>query len=162
MLTAIDNWEISEKESASDHNIIKFNNKLQKDEEKINSPRRFKLIIKKQKRSAFYEKIHRIISKKFQIEGRRERQEGIYEELRRQLKGDLEIRQFTTIPEVAIQKTCRETYRFKEKSKPKPKGRAVAWWTDELTTMRKRTNVLRRWYQRTTNNEYLRESRKRQ
>jgi len=53
-------------------------------------------------------------------------------------------------------------HRFKEKSKPKPKGRTVPWWTDELTTMRKRTNALRRQFQRTTNNESLRESRKRQ
>jgi len=34
MLTAIDNWEIPEEKSASDHNIIKFNIKLEKDEEK--------------------------------------------------------------------------------------------------------------------------------
>ena len=44
MLTAIDNWEISEEESASDHNIIKFNIKIEKDEEKITSPPGFKLI----------------------------------------------------------------------------------------------------------------------
>jgi len=65
--------------------------------------------------------------------------------------------------EDAIQTTCREMYRFKKKkSKPKPKGRTVSWWTDKLTTMRKRTNALRSRFQRTTNNEYLRESRKRQ
>ena len=52
-------------------------------------------------------------------------------------------------------------YRFKEKSKPKPIGRTAPWWTDELTTTRKRTTALRRRFQRTTNNEYLRQSRKR-
>jgi len=51
---------------------------------------------------------------------------------------------------------------IKKKSKPNPKGRAVPWWTDELTTMRKRTNALGRQHQRTTNNENLRESWKRQ
>ena len=162
MLTAIDNWEISEEERASDHNIIKIHIKLGKDEEKITRPPGFKLIIKEQKRAAFYEKIYSTISKKFQVEGRREGQEGINEELSRWIKVDLHIRQFTTMLEDAIQTACREIYRFKEKSKPKPKGRVEPWWTEELTTMKNRTNVLRRRFQRTTNNEDLRESRKRQ
>ena len=37
---------------------------------------------------------------------------------------------------------------------------AVPWWTEELTVLRKRTNALRRRYQRTTNNENLRQERK--
>jgi hypothetical protein len=74
----------------------------------------------------------------------------------------LDIGQFTAKLEDTIQTTCREMYRFKEKSKPKTKGRSVPWWTDELQVMKKRTNALRRRYQRTTNNEILRESRKSQ
>jgi hypothetical protein len=38
--------------------------------------------------------------------------------------------------------------------------KSVPWWTDGLTTMWKRTNALRRLYQRTKNIEELRESRK--
>jgi len=38
MLTAIDNWEISEEESASDHNIIKFHIILEKDEDIFTCP----------------------------------------------------------------------------------------------------------------------------
>jgi len=74
----------------------------------------------------------------------------------------LDIKQFTAKLEDTIQTTCMEMYRFKEKSKPKTKGRTVPWWTDELQVMRKRTNALRRRYQRKTTNETLRESRKRQ
>jgi hypothetical protein len=40
--------------------------------------------------------------------------------------------------------------------------KSVPWWTVELTLMRKRINALRRRYQRTTNNEDLRKSRKTQ
>ena len=36
----------------------------------------------------------------------------------------------------------------------------MPWWTDELTVMRKRTNALRRRYQRTRKREGLREQRK--
>ena len=64
----------------------------------------------------------------------------------------MDIRQFTAKLEDAIQTTCREMYRFKEKSKPKTKGRTVPWWTNELQVMRKKTNALSRRYQRTTTN----------
>ena len=37
---------------------------------------------------------------------------------------------------------------------------SVPWWTDELTVMRKSTNVLRRRYQKTRKHEGLREQRK--
>jgi hypothetical protein len=44
----------------------------------------------------------------------------------------------------------------------KAKARTVPWWTDSLTIMRTRTNALRRLYQRTKNNNDLRESRRNQ
>ena len=40
------------------------------------------------------------------------------------------------------------------------KGKSVPWWTKELTIKMKRLNALRRCYQRTKNNEQLREQRK--
>jgi aspartokinase len=48
---------------------------------------------------------------------------------------------------------------FKHREQDKKK-KSVPWWTDNLTTMRKKTNALRKLYQRTRNNEDLRESRK--
>jgi hypothetical protein len=74
----------------------------------------------------------------------------------------MDIRQITTKLEDVIQTTCREMYIFKEKLKPRRKGRTVPWWTDELQVMRKRRNGLTRRYQRTTVNEILRDSRRRQ
>jgi hypothetical protein len=95
MLAVIDNWEISEEESASYHNIIKFHIKLEKDEDKtINSPG-FRYIIKEQQRPAFYDNLYSTISKNFQIERRKEGQEEIYDELSRRLKRELDIEQFT-------------------------------------------------------------------
>jgi len=43
-----------------------------------------------------------------------------------------------------------------EKHRPKFGGKTVPWWPDDLT-MRKRTNALRRLYQRTKNNNDLRD-----
>jgi predicted Zn-dependent protease len=82
------------------------------------------------------------------------------DELSRRVGGGLDIRQFTAKLEEAIQITCREMYRIKETSTPKAEGRMASCWKDELQVLRKRTNALRRRYQRTTNNETLRENRK--
>lgn len=40
--------------------------------------------------------------------------------------------------------------------------KSVPWWSEELTVLRERTNALRRLYQRTKNNEEIRNRRKTQ
>jgi hypothetical protein len=160
MLAAIENWGIPDKESASDHNIITFLITIEKYEGKITNPPGFMFVIKEKQRLVFYEKFYSTISKKFHIKRKRGGQEEMDDELSRRVKGELDLKQFTAKLEEAIQMTCREMYRIKETSTPKAKGMTVPWWTDELQVMRKRTNALRRRYQRTTNNETLRENRK--
>jgi len=73
-------------------------------------------------------------------------------------KGNLNIRQFTAKLEHAIKKMQGNV---QIQRKIETKKRTMPWWTFELTTMRKRKNSLRRRFQRTTNNENLRECRKR-
>jgi len=58
----------------------------------------------------------------------------------------------------AVQSACRRTFQnstTRKNSKKKP----VPWWTDNLTLLRKRVNACRL-YQRTKNDEVLREKRK--
>ena len=57
---------------------------------------------------------------------------------------------------------CNESFRTQLANKTEMTNRSVPWWNEELTTMRKRLNALRRRYQRTTNNENLRAQRKAQ
>lgn len=57
---------------------------------------------------------------------------------------------------------CSETFNTQRGSKRKTSNKSVPRWTEELTTMRKRLNTLRRRYQRTRNNEDLRQQRKAQ
>jgi hypothetical protein len=60
-----------------------------------------------------------------------------------------------------IIKACDKTYKTQRTPKKnKTTHKSVPWWTDELTILRKRTNALRCRYQRTKNNEQLRERRK--
>jgi len=55
-----------------------------------------------------------------------------------------------------------KSFKIRRVSNKTTKHKSDPWWTVELTLMRKRINALRRRYQRTTNSEDLRESRKNQ
>ena len=70
----------------------------------------------------------------------------IDEELSRQAKEDTDIGQFTIKLEEVIQTTCSEICK---PPNTEVKGKTIPWWTESLTIM-KRTNALRRQYQRTT------------
>jgi hypothetical protein len=78
------------------------------------------------------------------------------------LTGHNDIRLFIAKIDDTVQETCRTTCKTPSNLTRKAKGRTVPWWTDALTTMRKRTNALRRLYKRTKNNNNLRESRRNQ
>jgi hypothetical protein len=56
-----------------------------------------------------------------------------------------------------LKTACDESFRKQRASKKVIADKSVPRWTEELTVMRKRTNALRRRYQRTRNNEGLRE-----
>jgi hypothetical protein len=123
MLADIKNWQISEEESVSDHNIIKFNIKLDRDETKINNSPGLRYIIKEQQKTEFYEILYHTICKTFQIEDRDGRDEDIVGELNRLLKGLTDIRQFTVKIQEVIQITCRKTCKHIHPPNPKAKGR---------------------------------------
>jgi len=60
----------------------------------------------------------------------------------------------------AIQSACYGTFHSTTSRKKNNKKKTIPWWTDNLTIMRKRVNAYRRLYQRTKNDEKLREDRK--
>jgi hypothetical protein len=62
----------------------------------------------------------------------------------------------------ALTMACNKTFQIHRASRNAPSHRSVPWWSVDLTVLRKRTNALRRLYQRTRNNEELREKRKTQ
>jgi hypothetical protein len=67
MIADIRNWDISEEESASDHNVIKFNITLDKDEGNAPKAPVERLSIKKHQYTKFYEKLQHIVSATFRI-----------------------------------------------------------------------------------------------
>jgi hypothetical protein len=159
MLANIQNWDISEEESASDHNIIKFNITSDKAEGiVIEDAGRFRR--KKHQYTEFYEKLHRIASVTFQIEYRDRGNEHLDEALSRKLEATQDVQEFTKKLEEVILKAAKETGGSRNTVKRKTKGKTVPWWTNRLTIMQKNTNALRRRYQRTASNDALRENRK--
>ena len=58
-----------------------------------------------------------------------------------------------------ITAACNTAFKVSRGVKHLIKKTTISWWTEELTVLR-RTNALRRRYQRTTNNENLRQERK--
>jgi len=158
MLADVKNWDISEEESASDHNIIKFSINPDKNTthgKHLTEPR---FRIKEHQVTKFSEKLKSNITKTFQMEDKERNTSEIDEELSRQAKEDTDIGQFTIKLEEVLQTTCSEICK---PPNTEVKGKTIAWWTESLKIM-KRTNALRRRYQRTTNNEEHRENRKNQ
>jgi hypothetical protein len=163
MLAAVKDWEISEEESCSDHNIIKFNISFNT----ANTERKItflgtRYIMKGKHHTEFCTRLFKLITENFQTGNEEGNLEGIDETLSARLKGQQDIREFIKKFEETIQLTCKETLKHRNSSHTLTKGKSVPWWTDALTTLRKRTNALRRKYQRTLNDEELRENRRKQ
>ena len=57
---------------------------------------------------------------------------------------------------------CNNTFPINKSSRISKSHRSIPWWSADLTILRKRTNDLRRLYQRTRNNGELRQKRKTQ
>jgi hypothetical protein len=60
----------------------------------------------------------------------------------------------------AVKRECDKTSPIQKSSRQAASHKSVRWWTVELTVLRRRTNALRRLYQRTKNDEELRTRRK--
>ena len=61
-----------------------------------------------------------------------------------------------------ITAACNTTFKISKTARHVIKKNTIPWWTEELTMLRKRTSALRRRFQRTTNNDTLRQERKAQ
>jgi hypothetical protein len=110
MLAFIEDWEISEEESYSDHNTIKFNLNFT-----FNNNRQqyqysgTRYIMKEQQHTKFRKTFLNLISKIFQIDKDEECMEEIDEALNAQLKEHKDISEFIEKYEEIIRLTCKET-----------------------------------------------------
>ena len=121
MLRDIKIWELSEEESASDHNIIKFSIRQDKHTAHENNFSEPRYRIKEHQLPKFYDKLYYNIAKTFQMEEKGRNTEEI--ELNSQVNESTDIRQFTVKLEEVIQTTYREICRQKVHQTQKQKER---------------------------------------
>jgi len=94
--------------------------------------------MKEQQHREFCKTLLQLISKNFQIENDEGNTKGIDDTLNARLKGHKDIGEFIDKFDKTIQLTCKETLKQRNLSHTFAKGKSVPWWTDDLTTLRKR------------------------
>jgi hypothetical protein len=82
------------------------------------------------------------------------------EELCRKVKQSTDTEELMTKFISTITATCDAVFKASRAGDRATKGRGVPWWTSELTILRKQALALRRRYQRTVNDNNLRQERK--
>lgn len=74
--------------------------------------------------------------------------------------GETDIETLVVEYEEIVNLVCRKIFKISKSSHSINGRKTLPWWTGELTLRRKKTNALRRRYQRTKGNEQLREERR--
>jgi dTDP-4-amino-4,6-dideoxygalactose transaminase len=159
MIAAIADCEIMEEESYSDHNIINYNLNFNLDKAHKYNYQGPRFIIKEHQHVEFNKNFCQRIEEKLQIPNGGRNITETNERLAERLKSQEDVGKFTERIDETLS-TCTEMFKYQTSPKYYTKGKSVPWWMTTLMIMRKRTNVLRRRYQRTLNNKELRAIRK--
>ena len=162
LLRTVVDWEISEQESCSDHSIIRYaigqskGNRTELDFQEV------RYTVQKGIKQKFQGNLLRSAEKmlcKVKNEGETE---DLDKTLCTRVSDRMDIEELIEeFPDV-MKSACDESFKKRRASKKAMSNKSIPWRIEELTIMRKRVNALRRMYQRTRNNEELRELRKTQ
>jgi hypothetical protein len=104
MLANVREWDISEEESASDNNIIKFNISFDKAAGKALDDTEGRLSILKYQNTKFCKTFQHIASPAFQLEAKGRSNEDLDGKLDQKIKDNLDVRELTTMLEEVIKK----------------------------------------------------------
>jgi hypothetical protein len=161
LLRTVVEWEISGQESCSDHSIIRYAIALGKNNRTGINFQDARYTGKTDENWKEFDKnLSRFVAMKFRMG------QGNLMTLDRDVALQVEelndIESAVDLFQEALISSCNKSFKIRRASTKMTTHKSVPWWTVELTIMRKRTNALRRRYQRTTNNNELRESRKNQ
>ena len=160
LLRMVAQWEISDQESSSDHNIIKYvigqgdSNRGNVDFQNVC------YIVKKENYAIFQENLIQLAKTKPCRLHNAETADDLDNMLSARIAEKTDIENSTEEFHVILKAACNKTYRKHRTSMKTTTHKSVPCWTEELTILRKRTNALRRRHQRTRNNDELRERRK--
>jgi len=160
LIADVHEWEISDEENCSDHNFLKYKiGKANSYKNKYNY-HGIRYIVKDEKYYEYDQKLELEIPKI--LKNIIYTYKGCVEEMDMNLSktaakdNDLQrlVDSFTEV----MQTACTEAFKIINTQNKTKQKKSVPWWTDSLTITRKRINALRRLYQKTRNNEKLRET----
>jgi hypothetical protein len=160
LLRMVTQWKISDQESSSDHNIIKYIIGQDDTSRENITQNEVRYLTKKENHPIFRNNLTQLAKEMLCKLHNAETTEDLDTMLSIKIAEAPDIEKFIEEFHGIIIKACDKAYKTQYTSRKKTTHNSVPWWTDELTTIRKRTNALRRRYQRTKNNEELRERRK--
>ena len=148
LLRAVEHWEVSDQESCSDHSVIKFAIGQGSWDRRKQESQGVWYIVKGKDKDKFQGNLLRIQEERLNTTNTEGRSVDL------DVTGSKRANE-----ETDIEKLIDKSFRKQRTTKKTITNKSVPWWTDELTVMRKRTNALRRRYQRTRKHG-LREQRK--
>jgi len=162
LLRRVTDWTCGIQESCSDHKILSFNLGMDRQDKPINNTEYMGLIyiIKNVDYGTFEAILAYNITNTFNGENRKEDLEEIDQKLCNKIHFYEDVDELVDTTFSCVTAACNAAFKISRGLKRSITKPAVPWWTEELTVLRKRTNALRRRYQRTTNNENLRQERK--
>ena len=160
LLRTVEQWEISDQESSSDHNIIKY--VIGQGDSKRESVdfQDVRYLFKKENYATFQENLIQLAETTLCGLHKAETTDDLDIMLCARIAEEADVEKSIEEFHVILKTACNKTYRKHRTSKKTTTHKSVPWWTEELTILRKRTNALRRRHQRTRNNDELRERRK--
>ena len=161
LVSLLNNWNISEVESCSDHNIISYDIGQANPNYKQSDILRIRYIVKEDNYRAFTENIAREITHRYHWDENTEHKQ-LDEMLRIQVTEEADVERSVNEINEALRAACKKSFKTVKTSQKNGSNKTVPWWTDVLKIMRKKVNAMRRRYQKTTADEELRGNRKNQ
>jgi uncharacterized membrane protein YheB (UPF0754 family) len=158
LLKAIGGWEISDEDSCSDHSTIKFSIGHSNKPGRQHPYQGTRYIINEQNLSRFDSNLKELLATKFQKSNSKDFSD-LDKELATLVTTTIRVEDAVDTLQEAITTSCDNSFRKAGPQQKWANQKSVPWWTQELTTRRKKLNTIRRRYQRTRDIE-LRESRK--
>ena len=153
------NWEISDQESCSDHSIIKYTIGQDPCSRSHEENHGVRYIVKKEDINSFQRNFYRLLEEMHNLANTEGGLDELDETLSNRVKERTETEKIIEELQEVLKAACDKSFR-RRMTRKTITNKSVPWWTDELSVMRKRTNALRRRYQRTRKQEGLREQRK--
>jgi hypothetical protein len=160
ILRAVEDWEVSNQQSCSDHSFIKFAIRQDIYRRSKQNNHEVRYIIRREDLAKFQENLTTLLNEKHGTSNHEGETEDLDLQMSNKVRECKDIEQTIDDFHEAMKTACENTFRRSQASGNTTTNRSIPWWTGELTVMRKRTNAFRRRFQRRRRSESLREQRK--